>query len=72
VPDLHPVPAPPGSDCNDVASISPNVGSAEKKLVHLPPLSSEDLPIAVTLSASLGAVGVCTRALEGRGSTIRR
>lgn len=71
VPDAHPVPAPPGSDCNPVTSIAPKLGSAEKKLFNLPSLSSEDLPIAVTFSASLGAVGVCTRAIEDAAAQFR-
>ncbi len=58
------VPAPAGADCNDLATFAPGFASKEKELFELESLSSEDAPIAVTLSISLGSVGICSREVD--------
>jgi hypothetical protein len=62
VPYSTAVPAPPGADCSDLTSISPKFATGdETRKFRIGSLSSDDLPVAVTLTASLGSVGVCKR-----------
>ena len=62
VPYSTAVPAPPGADCSDATSFThESLSGEEKQKFKIGSLSSDDLPFAVTVSASLGSIGVCKR-----------
>ena len=56
-----PSPASGAPECDDLASIG--FGAAEKQLVPIPSVTSDDGDVALSASISLGSVGICSSAL---------
>jgi hypothetical protein len=58
-------PQPPeGGECKDVVSFSPRFASEEHTSIGLGLITSDSLPVAMSGSISLGAVGICERAIH--------